>query len=128
MPLKDRERRRVYHRNYLRERYQKDPAYRQRHQDIARISDAKRKRETAAVIATFKSNGCALCVEREQCCLQAHHLNPGSKDFDIGDRGKMSAARVARELAKCICLCASCHIKLHAGLVVLPVPSTNAAA
>lgn len=65
----------------------------------------------------FRSEGCKICGENNKACLIAHHLDPYLKEMNIGDmnRNKVGTPRFKEELAKCICLCANCHMKLHAG-------------
>ena len=121
MPLKDRAARRAYHNAYIERRLQ-EPEYKKKH--LARAGHARKsnKARFAAVVAEFRRHGCRLCPEAEHCCLVAHHLDPKTKDFDIGgsDRHRVSIDRLRRELAKCVCLCHNCHAKVHAGSVTLP--------
>lgn len=60
-----------------------------------------------------KSIGCQKCGENDPICLDFHHLN--DKEFEIGIsvNGHVSLARIEKEIAKCIVLCANCHRKLH---------------
>lgn len=116
MPLKDPEARREYHKNYLRRRYREDPEYREKHRERTdRVNDRVRE-EVDRLIAAFRSNGCSLCPEKETCCLAAHHLDGGAKDFAIanGRLKRYSVARMKKELAKCVCVCHNCHSKIHA--------------
>lgn len=121
MPLKDRVARRDYHRKYMRRRLMEDPAFRVAHlKRVARV-DARRRASIREMVEAFKSNGCALCGERERCCLSAHHMDPRTKDFGISDGGRrrVTVARVRTELKKCICLCENCHRKVHAGVLAV---------
>ncbi len=64
------------------------------------------------------------CGEMESCALVAHHVDPATKAFSIGDSNsnrQMSPKKVATELEKCVCLCANWHRKLHAGIISLPL-------
>jgi hypothetical protein len=71
------------------------------------------------MISGFKSGGCACCNETAECCLVAHHLDPVAKELTIGlaTSKLMGRKRLAAELAKCVCVCANCHAKIHAGLI-----------
>lgn len=122
MPLRDPEARKAYHREYLKRRYHNDEAYRLTHQTRARRSDVERQERVLVVIEAFRAAGCLLCGEREACCLTAHHTLPETKEFNIGDAvsKKMGPERVSAELAKCVCLCANCHAKVHAGKLTIP--------
>lgn len=62
--------------------------------------------------------GCSLCEETEPCCLDFHHVDPKKKLCSVS-RSYMSDKRLREEIAKCIVLCANCHRKLHANVVVL---------
>lgn len=120
MPLKDPDARREYHREYMRRRLE-DPAYRQKH--LARVSrnNARYKGESEELVLAFRAQGCALCPEVEPCCLTAHHLDPSTKKFSVGDANflRISPKRLKEELAKCVCLCMNCHAKVHGGVVNL---------
>ncbi|HEU5116814.1 MAG TPA: hypothetical protein VFT74_09085 [Isosphaeraceae bacterium] len=121
MPLKDHEARKAYHRAYMSRRLAEDPLFKQRHLDRIRRNDRKARAEVLQVVAWFKTQGCKLCGEPEPCCLEAHHVDPSSKEFEIGSAAttKKSLAAVKAELAKCVCLCANCHRKVHAGRLEL---------
>jgi hypothetical protein len=48
-------------------------------------------------------------------CLQFHHIDPGTKEIELStaiSRG-WSKKRILAEVAKCIVLCANCHLKHH---------------
>jgi hypothetical protein len=49
-------------------------------------------------------------------CLVFHHVDPAVKDLAIADalRRGFAKKRILAEMAKCVVLCANCHIKLHA--------------
>ncbi len=109
------------HRIYMRDRYRNDEEYRERHKAIVSAGRSRKRDALRDLIAKEKEGGCVCCPEREPICLDFHH--PGSdKDFAIGDaiRRCYSIARVKAEMAKCVLLCANCHRKAHAGLLVLP--------
>jgi hypothetical protein len=121
MPSKDKEKRKEYNREYYNNRYHTDSIYNQK----MKIRNNKNREKYAIrnklIINDFKSNGCNLCPEKEFVCLVAHHLDPNEKDFNIGNaKGSYSALKLKAELAKCICLCANCHMKLHANIISLP--------
>ena len=121
MPLKDPEKRRAYHREYMRKRYAEDEDFRKQHRARTFKNDQRYKKQNIDLINKFRSNGCSLCDESEPCCLSAHHLDPDKKEFSLGIavRTKKSPNRVRRELAKCICLCENCHRKVHRGVLKL---------
>jgi hypothetical protein len=62
-------------------------------------------------------HGCCVCGEREPHCLHFHHRY-GVKEFIISRNGGRELGAVKEEVAKCDLLCANCHAKVHAGLLV----------
>lgn len=64
---------------------------------------------------------CLLCGENTPICLEFHHVNDDTKDFNISDPGVHSSlGKMVQELNKCVVLCANCHRKVHAGIRKLP--------
>ena len=117
MPLKDKVKRREYHRLYLNRRYAEDLEYRTKHRARTDRNDEKYNQERKLILFEFRENGCFFCDEKDQCCLSAHHLDPKVKDFGIGTAigNKISPKKLLAELQKCICVCENCHRKIHAG-------------
>jgi hypothetical protein len=70
-----------------------------------------------ALFADFWKNGCTKCGWNEsKAGLDAHHINPADKDIEVSKLLKLANQdRIRAELAKCICVCANCHRKIHAG-------------
>lgn len=65
--------------------------------------------------------GCQLCGEREVAALDFHHRNETEKDFNLsGIANSKPLDALRREVEKCVILCASCHRKVHAGILTLP--------
>jgi hypothetical protein len=135
----------AYHRDYHQRRYYTDPEYRQRMVEAKRKRRAdKAKREdelakrrakyaesdrlrqyaadyrarmkliTDALLAEFRKDGCKYCGEKHPVCLDSHHVDPTEKEGHISQL-TYAPKKLAAELAKCICVCANCHRKLHAG-------------
>jgi hypothetical protein len=69
------------------------------------------------LIREAKSCGCAICGEKEPCCLDFHHLR--DKEFVVSAGVDVSKERLFDEIDKCVVLCANCHRKLHAGIISL---------
>ena len=87
-----------------------------------KASERKRyKIKADGLIKLFQSEGCLMCGETDSACLQAHHIDPAQKEIEIAKlrAKKASLLRLVSELAKCVCLCANCHFKLHAGRFTL---------
>lgn len=58
---------------------------------------------------------CARCTESDPNCLDWHHLDPLTKEFEVGtSHSRAGKKRTLAEIAKCILLCANCHRKEHA--------------
>jgi transposase len=66
---------------------------------------------------------CLICgYARCQQALEFHHLDPGSKEFDLGRKGvTRSLARSRAEARKCVLLCANCHREVEAGIAAVPL-------
>ena len=62
---------------------------------------------------------CIICGESEPICIDFHHINPEEKDFTIGQHRGKNREWLLQEISKCVCLCANCHRKVHAGLINL---------
>jgi hypothetical protein len=118
MPHAKKSERNSYMRRYLRE----NPEQHRKHLDRVARNRARARDAIRETLASFRSGGCQLCGEREPVCLQAHHLDPDGKDFNISDARRycFSVAKLQAELSKCACLCANCHFKVHAGIVEIP--------
>ena len=127
MPHVDPEVRRTYDRAYRIRAFdaqkQGAAAYRQRPEVKARniqraaVRNEMIKRQIDALIDAFRANGCEYCDEKEPVALDAHHIDPTTKEFGIAKSYRISPRRMEAELKKCICLCSNCHRKLHAGLI-----------
>ena len=64
---------------------------------------------------------CQSCGEiHPPCCMDLHHVDPTDKKYEISFLKKNGSIQLLEEeLKKCVCLCALCHRKLHAGLLEL---------
>lgn len=84
-----------------------------------RKADQRQVKKFKDAINYIKSSfGCAFCSEKEPCCLDFHHTGNKEKDREVSYWVKTkSVARICEEMNKCICVCANCHRKLHAGLI-----------
>lgn len=106
-----------YNRSWSRKHPGRSKQWYQEHLELGREANRKRRRRTAGLISDFRKNGCSVCGKRDR--LHAHHLSPGSKKFQISRYLVMSPSVVRRELKKCVCLCVSCHSKIHGKTLVL---------
>jgi len=64
---------------------------------------------------------CVICGESDPVVIHFHHLDPNTKSFGVASGiGKYSWRRIEQEVKKCICVCANCHARIHAGTVEIP--------
>lgn len=91
---------------------------RTKHLAVVREKRQKYVKKNKEFVNGIKEKGCALCGERAVCCMDFHHVD-GKKDFNISSlvRSTSSQLTLQREVAKCVCVCANCHRKIHAGLL-----------
>lgn len=77
--------------------------------------------EKKELIREARAGGCRVCGEMELACLEFHHINPSEKEYTVSRMilTRVGVSTVQRELDKCICVCANCHLKIHAGIVSL---------
>lgn len=81
------------------------------------------RRNTKVKIVTAMGDCCQICgYSRCIEALELHHLNPSTKDFSFGDiiANPRKWAEIAKELTKCVLLCACCHREVHFGTTSLP--------
>lgn len=124
MPLKDPEARRLYHREYIR-RYLRDPEKRTAQRKRVLKVKAANVAKNAALLAEFRSSGCWSCGETDPVCLEAHHVDPTKKHEHVSHLMGASQKLLRQELAKCVCVCANCHRKIHAGKIAVPSRSAR---
>lgn len=72
-----------------------------------------------------KTLKCVICPENESVCLVFHHLDPNTKDFEVSTFRGHTWKKVKEEIDKCVCLCANCHAKVHAGIINVPVAQSG---
>jgi len=88
-----------------------DRIWRQNNKHRARGYYQKRKQKW---IEFMKTKQCARCGNDDYRVLCWHHPNPDEKEMSIGVvSNSVRWERVMAEVAKCVCLCANCHIIVH---------------
>lgn len=88
-----------------------------------RAEAVSRWRRRAKEILVSEAGGrCCVCgYDKTQAALQFHHLDPAEKRFGLGSRGLARAMEHLRiEAAKCVLLCANCHVEVEMGIATLP--------
>lgn len=80
------------------------------------------RRQAKRILVEEAGGSCSLCgYDRTVAALQFHHLDPSAKRFGLGSRGLARAIEHLREeAAKCVLLCANCHVEVEAGIATLP--------
>lgn len=106
---------------YVRTRYANNPEFREAQKKRVKATRVRWTKKNRLLLEEAKRVGCACCPERAACCLVFHHLDPKKKDERVSQLvGHGSPYKLLKEMAKCIVLCANCHMKHHAGLINLP--------
>ena len=78
----------------------------------------KRKQEQRDKIRSLKTP-CLICGEDDPIVIDFHHLDPNEKELSLNQAGA-SMNKILKEIDKCVCLCANCHRRVHAGTVEIP--------
>ena len=91
---------------------------RQLHPEVHTAQALRRQKKQGDWLNSVKTP-CIVCGESEPICIDFHHVNPDEKDFSIGKHRSRSREWLLQEISKCVCLCANCHRKVHAGLINL---------
>ena len=104
----------AYNRSYFPLHYQKN---KEKYKAAARAYTER----MLTFVRNFKcEKGCMFCGEKEPCCLDLHHIDPDTKEYAIGHMVRnFGKDRLMEEIAKCVVICANCHRKLHAGLLMV---------
>lgn len=90
----------------------------QSHREVTkRRRNEKRKQIKEKIDAIKAMLGCRKCGEKDVVCLDFHHADPNEKDFEVARATsyEWTWEKILGEIDKCVCLCASCHRKVHAG-------------
>lgn len=84
---------------------------------------SRRRRRVKRVLVEEAGGGCAICgYDRAIGALHFHHLDPATKRFPVTSSGRTIGLSQAREeAAKCVLLCANCHVEVEAGVTELPL-------
>jgi len=109
MPYKDPVKKKAYAKEWNRQFYLANKA-----SEYKRIR--ARRIELREWLDKYKSKlRCITCGEKHPACLDFHHKNAKTKDFNVAvvkgwGYGK---ERILREIEKCMVICANCHRKVH---------------
>ena len=86
--------------------------YRKKNPERWKQYDKNRNKKVKSIINEWKQQGCQKCGETRVWVLDAHHINPITKKYAIGDISH-GPNKVKNELKKCIPLCSNCHRDFH---------------
>ena len=99
-------------RNYLK--------HKEKRLEYQKSFNARRRERSKQWLAEF-TTPCIICGEDEPICIDFHHVDPSNKVAQVGHIARTNTReKFLAEVVKCVCLCANCHRKLHAGLIELP--------
>ena len=96
-------------RAYNREHYQKN-------KDKLKADSRARYEENKAFVYSHKSP-CIVCDEDDPVVIDFHHIDPKEKEFNISRKLCLGQKTLKKEIDKCVCLCANCHRRVHAGTI-----------
>ncbi len=84
---------------------------------------ARRRRKSKAILVAEAGGCCCVCgYDRSVAALEFHHLDRTKKVMSVSARGIAYALNTLRaEAAKCVLLCANCHVEVETGLIQLPI-------
>jgi hypothetical protein len=89
--------------------------------------DWRRHRGRVEALADLRSGG--RCQDCDGPGQHWHHLDPAAKSFTLGTGHgvgtRTSMARLIAETAKCLLVCASCHVRRHARMRELGLTVDN---
>lgn len=91
-----------------------------------RVEATVRRRHRLKRILVEEAGGqCILCgYSRCVRALEFHHLDPETKQFELGYRGcTRSLVSLRAEASKCALLCSNCHAEVEAGMTAVPLNS-----
>jgi hypothetical protein len=93
--------------------------YRKRNLERYHEQEALRRLSKKKYLDDIKiSRGCSICgYNRCSAALGFHHLDPTTKKCSPSRliAGNRSIQAIDKEIAKCIVICANCHMELHHG-------------
>ena len=94
--------------------------YKKKHYEKNKVLYIKKNNARKLMLKSFideiKLNAkCARCPENDIACLDFHHKDDSSKDFNVAKAITIgySIERIKKEIEKCEILCSNCHRKHH---------------
>lgn len=82
-------------------------------------SNKRKKINEVALHYGCQNPDCKWSGDYHPSMLEFHHYDPDQKQFQLGRGADYGWKSVAKEINKCVVLCACCHALFHAGEVTL---------
>ena len=93
---------------------------RQKKQQHYQQTAKQRSHDVVDKIWKYKEDHCCVvCGEDSASCIDFHHTDPATKDFEISSMRYHSWENVLTEIEKCVTVCRNCHAKIHANELCL---------
>ena len=87
------------------------PEEREKWKEKSRLARIRKKEWYAEIM---RDRSCGRCGERDIAVLQWHHTDPSKKEMTVSDMiQRRGIPTILDEMAKCVCLCANCHLRVH---------------
>ena len=102
------------HKDQICERTKKyDKVHKEKTRQYNRVLYTRRQLKRSEFLAKWKKP-CQKCGEQRLYLIQFHHIDPATKEFDIGTGVKYKKTEICEEeVKKCVCLCSNCHDEFH---------------
>ncbi len=92
----------------------KDRHYTDNKQDYVKKTSQRRSKQVKWFREFKTTLKCESCGEDHPACLDFHHKDSSTKEFNIGQYVRNGGInRLKKEIDKCTILCSNCHRKLH---------------
>lgn len=91
------------------------------------LCEAERKKryrlKAKQTLAQEHGGKCRVCgYDKYVGALEFHHVDPATKEFNLGGTGWMDGMeKLRKEAAKCVLVCSNCHREIEAGITQCPV-------
>lgn len=104
----------AYQKEYHKKWYAK-PDNKLKKKQQAKISNDKTFLRNKEFVDSYKKEHPCLCGESDIACLEFHHIDASTKEYDISDMVAQcfSLEKIKIEIIKCEIKCANCHKKFH---------------
>lgn len=92
----------------------KQKAFREGNKEHVQAQTQARRNALKLKAVLYLGDQCADCLQKYPLCVyDFHHIDPSTKENDVGSLIQSSWEFVKAELDKCVLLCANCHRCRH---------------